>query len=132
MTDKSPIHASVDFAKTGKQIGHLGVPYSHNLGGWASMMLPIAVVSHGSGPTALVMAGNHGDEYEGPITLGELIRTLATIHRLSVIIIEHDINFVRGLKVPVTVLHLGRVLLQGSFDEVSENDQVRNVYLGHV
>jgi urea ABC transporter ATP-binding protein UrtD len=62
---------------------------------------------------------------------GELIRTLATIHDLSVIIIEHDINFVRGLKVPVTVLHLGRVLLQGSFDEVSENDQVRNVYLGH-
>jgi urea ABC transporter ATP-binding protein UrtD len=61
---------------------------------------------------------------------GELIRTLATIHHLSVIIIEHDINFVRGLKVPVTVLHLGRVLLQGSFDEVSENDQVRNVYLG--
>jgi urea ABC transporter ATP-binding protein UrtD len=62
---------------------------------------------------------------------GELIRTLATIHHVSVIIIEHDINFVRGLKVPVTVLHLGRVLLQGSFDEVSENDQVRNVYLGH-
>jgi len=62
---------------------------------------------------------------------GELIRTLATIHHVSVIIIEHDINFVRGLKVPVTVLHLGRVLLQGSFDEVSANDQVRNVYLGH-
>ena len=62
---------------------------------------------------------------------GELIRTLATIHHVSVIIIEHDINFVRGLKVPVTVLHLGRVLLQGSFDEVSENDQVRNFYLGH-
>jgi urea transport system ATP-binding protein len=62
---------------------------------------------------------------------GELIRTLATIHHVSVIIIEHDINFVRGLKVPITVLHLGRVLLQGSFDEVSENDQVRNVYLGH-
>ncbi len=61
---------------------------------------------------------------------GELIRTLATIHHLSVIVIEHDINFIRGLKVPVTVLHLGRVLLQGSFDEVSENDQVRNVYLG--
>ena len=62
---------------------------------------------------------------------GELIRTVATIHHVSVIIIEHDINFVRGLKVPVTVLHLGRVLLQGSFDEVSANDQVRNVYLGH-
>jgi urea transport system ATP-binding protein len=61
---------------------------------------------------------------------GELIGTLASIHRLSVIIIEHDINFIRGLKAPVTVLHLGRVLLQGSFDEVSDNEEVRNVYLG--
>jgi urea ABC transporter ATP-binding protein UrtD len=61
---------------------------------------------------------------------GELIRTLATIHHLSVIIIEHDMNFIRGLKVPVTVLHLGRVLLQGPFDEVAENTQVRDVYLG--
>jgi urea ABC transporter ATP-binding protein UrtD len=61
---------------------------------------------------------------------GELIRTLASIHHLSVIIIEHDINFIRGLKVPVTVLHLGRVLLEGTFDEVSKNDEVRDVYLG--
>jgi urea ABC transporter ATP-binding protein UrtD len=61
---------------------------------------------------------------------GELIGALASIHRLSVIIIEHDINFIRGLKAPITVLHLGRVLLQGSFDEVSENEEVRNVYLG--
>ena len=62
---------------------------------------------------------------------GELVRTLAGEHSLSVIIIEHDINFIRDLRAPVTVLHLGRVLLHGSFEEVSENDQVRNVYLGH-
>ena len=62
MTEKSPIHASVDFAKPGKQLGHLGIPYSHNLGGWASMMLPVGVIARGQGPTALVMAGNHGDE----------------------------------------------------------------------
>lgn len=61
---------------------------------------------------------------------GELIRTLATVRHLSVIIIEHDINFIRGLKVPVTVLHLGRVLFQGTFDEVSANEDVRSVYLG--
>jgi ABC-type uncharacterized transport system ATPase subunit len=29
------------------------------------------------------------------------------------------------------VLHLGRVLVNGSFEEVAENEQVRNVYLGH-
>jgi ABC-type uncharacterized transport system ATPase subunit len=62
---------------------------------------------------------------------GELIRMLAITHHLSVIIIEHDINFIRALKVPVTVLHVGRVLLEGSFEEVSGNDQVRKVYLGH-
>ena len=62
---------------------------------------------------------------------GKLIRTLADTHHLSVIIIEHDINFIRDLKAPVTVLHLGRVLIDGPFEAVSENEQVRNVYLGH-
>ena len=51
-------------------------------------------------------------------------------HHLSVIIIEHDINFIRDLKAPVTVLHLGRVLVNGSFEEVAEDEQVRSVYLG--
>jgi urea ABC transporter ATP-binding protein UrtD len=60
----------------------------------------------------------------------DLIRTLAGTHNLSIIIIEHDINFIRGLRSPVTVLHLGRVLLSGSFQAVSDNKQVRNVYLG--
>jgi urea ABC transporter ATP-binding protein UrtD len=62
---------------------------------------------------------------------GKLIRRLADTHHLSVIIIEHDINFIRDLKAPVTVLHLGRVLIDGPFEAVSENEQVRNVYLGH-
>jgi urea transport system ATP-binding protein len=62
---------------------------------------------------------------------GELIRKLTLTHHLSVIIIEHDINFIRALKVPVTVLHVGRVLLEGPFEEVARNDQVRSVYLGH-
>jgi urea ABC transporter ATP-binding protein UrtD len=61
---------------------------------------------------------------------GELLRTLAANDRLSVIIIEHDMNFIRELKAPVTVLHLGRVILHGSFEEVSQNEQVRNVYMG--
>jgi urea ABC transporter ATP-binding protein UrtD len=62
---------------------------------------------------------------------GELIRMLAGSHNLSLIIIEHDINFIRDLKAPVTVLHLGRVLMNGSFQEVAENERVRSVYLGH-
>ena len=40
----SPIRSTVDFTRPGKQFGHLYVPYSYNLGGWANLMLPIAVV----------------------------------------------------------------------------------------
>lgn len=73
---KSPLYLSVDLDRPGKQLGHVGVPYSHDLGGWANLMMPIAVVANGSGPTALVMAGNHGDEYPGPIAILKLMRSL--------------------------------------------------------
>ena len=61
---------------------------------------------------------------------GQLVRQLAADRSLSVIIIEHDINFIRDLKAPITVLHLGRVLREGTFDEIAETPQVREVYLG--
>ena len=61
---------------------------------------------------------------------GELVWRLASERKLSVIIIEHDINFIRNLRAPVTVLHLGRVLRSGPFDEIAGDPQVREVYLG--
>jgi predicted deacylase len=76
----SPVRATVDFSAPGKQLGHLHVPYSHNLGGWANLLLPVAVVRGGDGPTALVMAGNHGDEYPGQVAVMRLLRELAPEH----------------------------------------------------
>ena len=70
------IHSTVDFAKAGKQQGHLYLPYSYNLGGWANMLIPVAVINNGPGPTALVMAGNHGDEYPGQVAVLKLMREL--------------------------------------------------------
>ena len=61
---------------------------------------------------------------------GELVSRLARERSLSVIIIEHDINFIRSLRAPITVLHLGRVLTEGSFDQVEQNQEVRDAYLG--
>jgi branched-chain amino acid transport system ATP-binding protein/urea transport system ATP-binding protein len=49
---------------------------------------------------------------------------------VAAIIIEHDINFIRSLRAPITVLHLGRVLTEGSFDQVERNQEVRDAYLG--
>lgn len=70
------IRATVDFSLPGRQMGHLHVPYSYNLAGWANLMVPIAVIGNGQGPTALVMAGNHGDEYPGQIAIMKLLREL--------------------------------------------------------
>ena len=70
------IHATVDFESAGVQQGHLCVPYSYNLGGWARIMVPVTVVNHDRGPTALVMAGNHGDEYPGQVAILKLSREL--------------------------------------------------------
>lgn len=72
----SPVVASVDFAADGVQHGYLRLPHSRDDSAWGSIMIPITVVKHGDGPTALLTGGNHGDEYEGPIALFELARTL--------------------------------------------------------
>ncbi len=48
----------------------------------------------------------------------------------TVMVVEHDMTFVRELGVKVTCLHEGTVLAEGSIDEVSTNDRVVEVYLG--
>jgi N-alpha-acetyl-L-2,4-diaminobutyrate deacetylase len=72
----SPIVASIDFDADGVQHGFLRLPYSRDDSAWGSVMIPITVVKHGDGPTALLTGGNHGDEYEGPVALFDLARTL--------------------------------------------------------
>ncbi len=48
----------------------------------------------------------------------------------SVIVVEHDMEFIRALNSKVTVLHEGSILAEGSLDQVSKNQQVIDVYLG--
>jgi urea transport system ATP-binding protein len=61
-------------------------------------------------------------------TTAELLKDIARTH--TVIVVEHDMQFVRMLGVKVTVLHEGSVLAEGSIDEVSANERVVEVYLG--
>ena len=58
----------------------------------------------------------------------ELLRDIAEDH--SVVVVEHDMAFVRALGVKVTCLHEGSVLAEGSIDAVSSNERVIEVYLG--
>ena len=49
----------------------------------------------------------------------------------SIVVIEHDMAFVRMIAHKVTVLHQGRLLAEGSMDEVQGDERVKEVYLGH-
>src|SRR5579875_2207768 len=72
----SPVVATVDFAQDGAQHGFLRLPHSRDDSAWGSVLIPISVIRRGTGPTALLTGANHGDEYEGPVALFELARTL--------------------------------------------------------
>ena len=58
----------------------------------------------------------------------DLLRSLAGDH--TVLVIEHDMEFIRRLQTRVTVLHQGQVLCEGSLDRVQTDPRVVEVYLG--
>jgi urea transport system ATP-binding protein len=74
------------------------------------------------------------DEPVAGMTDAETRQTADLLRRINrdhtVVVVEHDMAFVRDLGVKVTVLHEGAVIAEGSIDQVSQNDRVIEVYLG--
>jgi urea transport system ATP-binding protein len=61
----------------------------------------------------------------------QTVELLKEINRdRTIVVVEHDMTFVRDLDVKVTVLHEGSVIAEGSIDQVSTNERVIEVYLG--
>ena len=71
------------------------------------------------------VAGMSRDERE---RTGELLRTVARDH--TVLVVEHDMDFLRRFANTVTVLHEGRLLCEGTVAEVQADPRVQEVYLG--
>jgi len=67
---------TVDLDKPGRQAGFLMIPHSPHEDAWGATRVPVGVIANGHGPTVILEGGNHGDEYEGQIVIGELIRDL--------------------------------------------------------
>ena len=67
---------------------------------------------------------------EETIATTKLINQLADEKNLSAIVIEHDIKFVRELGAKITVLHLGKVFTEGTYEQIEKNKKVREIYLG--
>ena len=74
------------------------------------------------------------DEPAAGMTHQEMDRTIELLKQLAgdhaIVVVEHDMDFVRALDAPVTVLHQGSVLAQGSMAHVQNDARVREVYLG--
>ena len=59
----------------------------------------------------------------------ELLHEVSNEH--SVLIIEHDMDFVAKIADQVTVLHLGQIIMEGTMEEIQNDSVVQEVYLGH-
>lgn len=74
------------------------------------------------------------DEPTAGMTHDETYKTAEIIKRLrgehTILVIEHDMSFVREIAQVITVLHLGKVIAEGSVSEIESNDEVRAAYLG--
>ncbi|CAN7469620.1 succinylglutamate desuccinylase/aspartoacylase family protein [Bosea sp. LjRoot90] len=76
MSSTSRVRCEIDFEASGRQAGYLRAPLSRNTSGWGVVEIPVVSVKNGSGPTILFTGGVHGDEYEGPIAISRLARSL--------------------------------------------------------
>ncbi|MBG1230905.1 urea ABC transporter ATP-binding protein UrtD [Aestuariivirga litoralis] len=74
------------------------------------------------------------DEPVAGMTDAETAKTAELLKRIagekSVVVVEHDMDFINALGVRVTVLHEGSVLAEGSLENVQKNERVVEVYLG--
>ncbi len=102
---------------------------------------PAAWLSHGEkqwleigmasvGEPALILL----DEPTAGMTVEEVKKTVRLLKRLNetatVIVVEHDMNFIRMIARRITVMHQGEMFAEGSMEEIEVNEGVRDIYLG--
>jgi branched-chain amino acid transport system permease protein len=63
--------------------------------------------------------------------IGSILTDLVRAHGLCVVLIEHDLEFVREISSRIVVLHQGRIALDGTVAEVADSQLVREIYAGH-
>jgi ABC-type uncharacterized transport system ATPase subunit len=98
---------------------------SHGQQQWLSIGLSIAAE-----PDLLLL-----DEPAAGLSVEETTRTADLVRNLNasgmtVVVIEHDMGFIRSLRARTSVLHYGQLFAQGEFDEIAASEDVRRIYLG--
>jgi ABC-type uncharacterized transport system ATPase subunit len=114
--------ALVDLTEdAGKQAGQL----AHGQQQWLEIAMAIGVR-----PKLLLLdEPTAGMSPEETHKTGELVMELNRSD-MTILVVEHDMAFVRQIARKVSVLHLGRLFAQGSIDEITANEAVQEIYLG--
>jgi hypothetical protein len=89
----SRLYADIDLAADGKACGFLRVPHSVHRSAYGWIPIPIVRIRNGDGPKVVLLAGNHGDEWEGQIALGNLARRIEPEHIRGRIVMLPSANF---------------------------------------
>lgn len=93
----SPLWTDIDWNRDGHQDSFLNLEHSAHRSAYGIVPIPISLFKNGNGPTLLLMAGSHGDEYEGQAILTRLIQNL-------------DVNSVSGRIIVLPVANLPAAL----------------------
>jgi len=122
--ERDRIDGILERIKLAEQADRLAAELSHGQKQWLEIGMLLA-----QDPTLLLV-----DEPVAGMTDAETVQTATLLREIardhSVVVVEHDMSFVRDLGVMVTVLHEGSVLAEGSLDHVSADERVIDVYLG--
>ncbi|WDR01319.1 succinylglutamate desuccinylase/aspartoacylase family protein [Devosia algicola] len=112
MSATTTLHTKIDFDKDGHQAGFLNLPFSPHTDAWGVVPIPMAVLKNGTGPTVLLVGGIHGDEYEGPIVMGEIIR-------------DWDPKMIEGRLIVLPALNLPAVLAGNRMSPLDDKNMNR-------
>lgn len=77
MMSFGPASCDLDLDSPGRRAGFINLPHSDNELAFSSVQVPLGVIVGGAGPTVLLTAGSHGDEYEGQVILHRLMQETA-------------------------------------------------------
>jgi len=122
--DQTRYHEIIELAGLGDRLDIPAGLLSHGETQWLEIGMVLM-----QNPRLLLM-----DEPTAGMTEQETMKTSEIFKELkgkhTLVVVEHDMSFVRSIADIITVMHQGRVLAQGSLSEIEQHPQVREVYLG--
>ena len=122
--DSEKIEGVIDLVNLREKSGNLAGSLSHGETQWLELGLVIV-----QNPKVVLL-----DEPSAGMTAQETLKTSRIINGLkdqhTLIVVEHDMAFVREIAETITVMHLGKLLAEGNISEIENNQAVKNAYLG--